>query len=148
VQDLVGVAVDSPTTSLPQVRAGLIKAYAVTAKSRLPAAPDIPTAGEAGLPGMYLSVWFALWAPKGTPQDVIAKLGSAARHALADPSMASRLSDLGQEIVPSDQQTPEALSAIQRRISKNGGQLSRPPASRRIENTLLCCPQCIGVPPS
>jgi tripartite-type tricarboxylate transporter receptor subunit TctC len=63
---------------------------------------------------MYLSVWFALWAPKGTPQDVIAKLGAAARHALADPSMASRLSDLGQEIVPSDQQTPEALSAIQK----------------------------------
>jgi tripartite-type tricarboxylate transporter receptor subunit TctC len=117
-QDLVGgqidIAVDSPTTSLPQVRAGLIKAYAVTAKSRLPAAPDIPTTGEAGLPGMYLSVWFALWAPKGTPQDVIAKLNSAARHALNDPSMGSRLTDLGQEIVPPDQQTPEALSAMQK----------------------------------
>jgi tripartite-type tricarboxylate transporter receptor subunit TctC len=118
VQDLVGgqidIAVDSPTTSLPQVRAGLIKAYAVTAKSRLPAAPDIPTTGEAGLPGMYLSVWFALWAPKGTPQDVIAKLNSAARHALNDPSMGSRLTDLGQEIVPPDQQTSEALSAMQK----------------------------------
>jgi len=117
-QDLVGgqidIAVDSPTTSLPQVRAGLIKAYAVTAKSRLLAAPDIPTAVEAGLPGMYLSVWFALWAPKGTPRDVIAKLNSAARHALNDPSMGSRLTDLGQEIVPADQQTPEALGAMQK----------------------------------
>jgi tripartite-type tricarboxylate transporter receptor subunit TctC len=117
-QDLVAgqidMAIDSPTTSLPQVRAGFVKAYAVTAKSRLPAAPDIPTADEAGLPGMYLTVWFALWAPKGTPTDVIAKLNLAARHALADPSMGSRLADLGQEIFPPDQQTPEALSTLQR----------------------------------
>ena len=117
-QDLVAgqidMAIDSPTTSLPQVRAGFVKAYAVTAKSRLPAAPDIPTADEAGLPGMYLSVWFALWAPKGTPTDVIAKLNSAVRRALADPSMGSRLADLGQEIFPPDQQTPEALAALQK----------------------------------
>jgi tripartite-type tricarboxylate transporter receptor subunit TctC len=117
-QDLVAgqidMAIDSPTTSLPQVRAGLVKAYAVTAMSRLPAAPDIPTANEAGLPGMYLTVWFALWAPKSAPTDVIAKLNLAARHALADPSMGSRLDDLGQEIFPPDQQTPEALSALQR----------------------------------
>jgi tripartite-type tricarboxylate transporter receptor subunit TctC len=117
-QDLVAgqidMAIDSPTTSLPQVRAGFIKAYAVTARSRLPAAPHIPTADEAGLPGMYLTVWFALWAPKGTAADVIAKLNLAARHALADPAMGSRLSDLGQEIFPPDQQTPEALSTLQR----------------------------------
>jgi tripartite-type tricarboxylate transporter receptor subunit TctC len=117
-QDLVAgqidVAIDSPTTSLPQVHAGFIKAYAVTANSRLPAAPDIPTADEAGLPGMYLSVWFALWAPKGTATDVIGKLNLAARRALADPSMGSRLVDLGQEIFPPDQQTPEALGALQK----------------------------------
>jgi tripartite-type tricarboxylate transporter receptor subunit TctC len=118
IQDLVGgqidMGIDSPTTTLPQVRAGSIKAYAFTAKSRISAAPDIPTVDEAGLPGMYLSVWFGLWAPKGTPKDVIAKLNLAARGALADPGMGSRLADLGQEIFPADQQTPEALEALQK----------------------------------
>jgi tripartite-type tricarboxylate transporter receptor subunit TctC len=117
-QDLVAgqidLMLDSPTTSLPQVRAGSIKAYAVTAKSRLAAAPDIPTVDEAGLPGMYLSVWFALWAPKGTPNDVIARLNLAAKAALADPAMGSRLADLAQEVFPPDQQTPEALGALQK----------------------------------
>lgn len=118
VQDLIGgqidMGIDSPTTTLPQVRAGSIKAYAVTARSRLSAAPDIPTVEEAGLPGMYLSVWFGLWAPKGTPKDVIAKLNLAARSALADGRTASRLAELGQEIFPADQQTPEALGEIQK----------------------------------
>jgi tripartite-type tricarboxylate transporter receptor subunit TctC len=117
-QDLVAgqidLMLDSPTTSLPQVRAGSIKAYAVTSKSRLAAAPDIPTVDEAGLPGMYLSVWFALWAPKGTPKDVITRLNLAARSALADPAMVSRLADLAQESFPPDQQTPEALGALQK----------------------------------
>jgi tripartite-type tricarboxylate transporter receptor subunit TctC len=118
VQDLVAgnidLILDSPTTSLPQVRAGSIKAYAVTAKSRLSAAPDIPTVDEAGLPEMYLSVWFALWAPKATPNDVIATLNLAARSALADPAMGARLADLAQESFPPDQQTPEALGALQK----------------------------------
>jgi tripartite-type tricarboxylate transporter receptor subunit TctC len=118
VQDLVAgnidLILDSPTTSLPQVRAGSIKAYAVTAKSRLAAAPDIPTVDEAGLPEMYLSVWFALWAPKATPNDVIATLNLAARSALADPAMGARLADLAQESFPPDQQTPEALGALQK----------------------------------
>jgi tripartite-type tricarboxylate transporter receptor subunit TctC len=117
-QDLVAGQFDmtiiGPTAVLPQVRAGFIKAYAVTAKSRLPAAPEIPTVDEAGLPGMYISVWFGLWAPKGTPTDVIAKLNSAVRRALADPSMGSRLADLAQEIFPPDQQTPEALGTLQK----------------------------------
>jgi tripartite-type tricarboxylate transporter receptor subunit TctC len=118
MQDLVAgqmdMGINTPITSLPQVRAGLIKAYAVTAKSRLSAAPDIPTVDEARLPGMYLSVWFALWARNGTPTNAIAKLNLAVRRALADPSMGSRLADLGHEIFPPDQQTPEALAALQK----------------------------------
>jgi tripartite-type tricarboxylate transporter receptor subunit TctC len=106
----IDLIVDDPTSSLPQVRAGRIKAFAVTAKGRLAAAPDIPTVDEAGLPGFYFSRWHALWAPKGTPKDVIAKLNAALVGALADPAVLSRLADLGQEIFPREQQTPEALA--------------------------------------
>jgi tripartite-type tricarboxylate transporter receptor subunit TctC len=106
----IDLIVDDPTSSLPQVRAGRIKAFAVTAKTRLAAAPDIPTVDEAGLPGFYFSRWHALWAPKGTPKDVIAKLNAALVGALADPAVLSRLADLGQEIFPREQQTPEALA--------------------------------------
>jgi len=102
---------DSPITSLPQVRAKTIKAFAVT--SRLASAPNIPTVDEAGLSGMYIGPWFGLWAPKGTPRDVIARLNSAARVALADPTMHSRLAEYGQEVFPVDQQTPTALGALQ-----------------------------------
>jgi tripartite-type tricarboxylate transporter receptor subunit TctC len=109
----VDVLFDSLTTSLPQLRAKTIKAYAVTAKRRLAAAPDIPTVDEAGLPGMYIAPWFGLWAPKGTPRDVIDRLNSAARAALADPTMQARLADYGQEIFPVDQQNPAALRALQ-----------------------------------
>ena len=115
MQDLVAgqidMAVDDPTNSLPHLRAGAIKAYAVAAKTRLRAAPDIPTVDEAGLPGFYYSRWHALWAPKGTPKDVIARLNAAAADALADESVRARLADLAQEIFPRDQQTPEALGA-------------------------------------
>jgi tripartite-type tricarboxylate transporter receptor subunit TctC len=117
-QDLVAgridIIVDSPITALPQVRAGTIKAYAVTAKSRLTQAPDIPTVDEAGLPGFYGSQWFALWAPKGTPRPVIDKLNAAVETALADPIVRNRLTDLGLEIFPREQQTPEALAAFQK----------------------------------
>jgi tripartite-type tricarboxylate transporter receptor subunit TctC len=118
VQDLmaghVDLSMNGPTTALPQLRAGTIKAYAVTAMSRFASAPDIPSVDEAGLPGMYLSVWFALRAPKGTPKDVIAKLNSAARAAVADPAMRSRLGELEHETFPPDQQTPEALATLQK----------------------------------
>jgi tripartite-type tricarboxylate transporter receptor subunit TctC len=117
-QDLLAGQIDlmfaSAGASVPQVQAGSIKAYAVTARRRLAMAPEIPTVDEAGLPGMYLSVWWALWAPKGTPQDVIARLNSATRGALADPATRSRLADLAQEVFPLDQQTPEALRALQK----------------------------------
>jgi tripartite-type tricarboxylate transporter receptor subunit TctC len=116
MQDLVAGQIDmmfdSPTNSLPHVRDGHIKAYAIMAKDRLAAAPDIPTVDEAGLPGFYFSVWHALWAPKGTPKEIIAKLNAAVVDALADPATRKRLTDLGQEIMPRERQTPEALRAF------------------------------------
>jgi len=118
LQDLVAGQIDlgigDPTTSLQIVRAGLVKAYAVTAKNRLAAAPDIPTVDEAGLPGFYASLWHGLWVPKRTPPTIITKLNSAVVDALADPGVRARLADLGQEIFPRDQQTPEALRAFQK----------------------------------
>jgi tripartite-type tricarboxylate transporter receptor subunit TctC len=118
LQDLVAGQIDlailDPTTSLAQVRAGRVKAYAVMAKTRLASVPEIPTVDEAGLPGFYASMWHGLWVPKGTPKDIIAKLNAAAVAALADPGLRARLADLGQEIFPRDQQTPEALRALQK----------------------------------
>ena len=114
IQDLVAgqvdIVFDQVSSSLPQVRAGKIKAFAVTAKSRLAAAPEIPSVDEAGLPGFYTTFWFGLWAPKGTPGGIIERLNSAAVEALADATVRSRLRDLGSEIPPRDQQTPEALA--------------------------------------
>jgi tripartite-type tricarboxylate transporter receptor subunit TctC len=116
MQDLVAgnidLTLDTPAVSMPQVRTGNIKAYAVTAKSRIAVAPDIPTTDEAGLPGFYFSFWHALWAPKGTPKDIIAKLNGAAVSALADSGWRAKLVDLAQEIFPREQQTPEALFAF------------------------------------
>ena len=104
---------DQVSNSLPYLASGKIRAYAVAARSRLPAAPDIPTVDEAGLPGFYISIWHALWVPKGTSSDVVAKLNAAVVDALADPSVRKRLADLGQDIPPREQQTPEALRAYQ-----------------------------------
>ena len=118
VHDLVAGQIDltmmDPTTSLAQVRAGNVKAFAVAAAARLSSAPEIPTVDEAGLPGFYVSFWHGLWVPKRTPAAVIAKLNAAAVEALADPGLRARLADLGQEIFPRDQQTPEALRALQK----------------------------------
>jgi tripartite-type tricarboxylate transporter receptor subunit TctC len=118
MQDLlagqIDMMFDSPANSLAQVHAGAIKVHAVTATSRLAAAHDIPTANEAGLPEFYFSSWTALWLPKGTPKDAIAKLNAAVVSALADPAVRRRLADLGQEIAPRAQQTPQALGALQR----------------------------------
>jgi tripartite-type tricarboxylate transporter receptor subunit TctC len=118
MQDLVAGQIDmmfdNPATSLPQARAGTIKAYAISAKARLPAAPDLPTADEAGLPGFNVSQWTALWAPKGTPKDIIAKLNGAVVEALADSNVLARLADLGQYVPPREQQTPDALRAYQK----------------------------------
>jgi len=115
MQDLIGGQIDlmfdQAANSLPQVRSGKIKAYAVTANARLSAAPDIPTVDEAGLPGLHIAVWHGIWAPRGTPKDVIAKLNAAIVATLADPAVRQRFTDLGQVIPPREQQTPEALAA-------------------------------------
>jgi tripartite-type tricarboxylate transporter receptor subunit TctC len=118
MQDLVAgqidVFFDSPGNSLAHVRAGRVKAYAVTAKTRIPSAPDIPTVDEAGAPGLYVSTWHGLWVPKATPKDVIARLNAAVVDALADATVHSRFADLALETFPREQQTPEALGAFQK----------------------------------
>ena len=108
----VDMLIDVPASSVPQVQAGTIKAYAVTANKRLAALPDVPTVDEAGLPGFHASVWYAVWAPKGTPKDVIAKLNAAVVDALADETVRQKLGALGMEILPREQQTPEALATL------------------------------------
>jgi tripartite-type tricarboxylate transporter receptor subunit TctC len=91
-----------------------MKAYAVMAKSRWWAAPEVPTMEEAGVPGLYASFWHGIWAPKGTPKDVVAKLNSAVRSALADSDLKQRYADQGQSIPPPEQQSPEALGRLQK----------------------------------
>jgi tripartite-type tricarboxylate transporter receptor subunit TctC len=114
-QDLMGGQIDIsflPPDGLPLVRAGSLKAYAATSNARLTFAPDIPTFAELGFPTVSWSPWYGLFAPKGTPKDIIGKLNAAAVAALADPAVRSRLADLGQEIFPPEQQTPEALGTL------------------------------------
>jgi len=110
----IDILLDTPAVSLPHVKSGGIKSYAVTAKNRIAVAPDIPTAEEAGMPGYYFYFWHAMWAPKGTPKPIVAKLNAAVVAALADPETRQRLLDLAQEIYPREQQTPEALYAFQK----------------------------------
>jgi tripartite-type tricarboxylate transporter receptor subunit TctC len=118
LQDLVAgqidFIVDQASNSLQHVRDGKIRAYAVTASARLPSAPDIPTVAEAGLPSLDISVWYGLWAPKGTPKEIIAKLNAAAVHALSEPTVRQRFAELGLDMPPRDQLTPEALAAYQK----------------------------------
>jgi tripartite-type tricarboxylate transporter receptor subunit TctC len=113
VSEQIDVLLNVPGISMGQIRAGAMKAYAVTAPTRATMAPDIPTTDEAGLPGFYFSFWHAIWVPKDTPKDIIAKLNDALMKALADPATKKRLIDIGQEIFPPEQQTPEALRSFQ-----------------------------------
>ena len=115
MQDLVSgqvdIMFDQAANAIGQVRNGAIKAYAVLTKERWSALPDVPSIDEAGVPSLYVSYWHGLWAPKGTPRDIIDKLNGAVVGALADPNVRRRLADVGQEVWPRDQQTPEALAA-------------------------------------
>jgi tripartite-type tricarboxylate transporter receptor subunit TctC len=110
---LVDLSILQPAVVLPLVRAGKLRAYAVTADARLAAAPEIPNVDEAGVPGLHVSAWSALFAPKGTPQEIIAKLNAAAVDALRDPQLKQRFAEMGQEVPRREQQTAEALAALQ-----------------------------------
>jgi tripartite-type tricarboxylate transporter receptor subunit TctC len=113
LSEQIDLLLNTPAVSVPQMKSGAIKVYALTAKNRIPLAPEVPTTDEAGLPGFYFSFWHAIWAPKGTPKEIVAKLNAALRQTLADPATRKRLIDLAQEIYPPDQQTPEALATFQ-----------------------------------
>jgi tripartite-type tricarboxylate transporter receptor subunit TctC len=118
MQDLVAgnldVGLDTPVVSLPQVRGGTIKAFAVASNKRLATAPEIPTTDEAGLPGFYFTFWHAFWAPKGTSKEIVARLNDAVVKTLEDPVIRQKLIDLSQDIFPREQLTPEALAAFHR----------------------------------
>ena len=102
---------DQTTNTVPQIRAGKIKAYAVTTKTRVAALPDLPTADEAGLPGFEVFVWHGLYAPKGTPMPIIDKLVGALQTALKDETVIKRLSELGAQPVSPERATPDGLRA-------------------------------------
>jgi tripartite-type tricarboxylate transporter receptor subunit TctC len=118
LQDLLAGQIDlemEPASNfLPQVRSGNLKAYAIAGKTRLAVGPDIPTVDEVGLPGFYQSAWVGLWLPRGASKDVVNRLSGAVQAVLAEPNLRTRIAELGQEIFPRDQQTPDALAAFQR----------------------------------
>ena len=116
--DLISGTVDllvvQGAVALPQIRAGKIKALANLSPARSASMSDIPTSDETGVPGLYMSGWFGFFAPKGTPKDIIAKLNAATVEALADPAIQKRFTELGLDVAPRDQQTPEGLAAFQK----------------------------------
>src|SRR5262249_4765404 len=125
----IDLEIEPVSNFLEQVRAGNLKAYAIAGKTRLSAAPDIPTVDEAGLPGFHRSAWVGLWMPKGAPTDVVAKLSAAVQVVMADSNLLARIAAMGQESFPRDQQTPDGLQRSKRPRSSDGGRLSNQPPS-------------------
>jgi tripartite-type tricarboxylate transporter receptor subunit TctC len=105
----IDLSIDQAISALPYIRQGQVRAYAVADSKRLASAPEIPTVDEAGAPGVHVISWFGMWAPKGTPKEVIAKLTAAAMETLADPAVKEKLAALGQDIPAPELQTAEAL---------------------------------------
>jgi tripartite-type tricarboxylate transporter receptor subunit TctC len=118
MQDLLAEQIDfmiEPSSNFKALLgAGSVKPFAVTGRARLSASPNIPTADEAGLPGFFASLWYGLWVPKGTPKDIVAKLHITMTQVLFDPLVRQRFEELGIQISPPDQQSPEALRAFQK----------------------------------
>lgn len=110
----IDIIIDQTSNSINQVRAGTIRAYAVTDSKRVANAPEVPSVDEAGLPGFHMTLWSGLWVPKGTPKAIVAKLNAAAIEAMADPAVQKQLENLGLQMPPKDQLTPEALGAWQK----------------------------------
>ena len=110
----IDMMMDTAATSGGYVRSGLLKAFAMASNKRSPVMPDVPTTDEAGLPGFYFYFWHALWVPKGTPKDVIARLNDALVQARNDPATRKRLAEAGQEFFPDDMNSPAALAKFQK----------------------------------
>jgi tripartite-type tricarboxylate transporter receptor subunit TctC len=110
----IDLIIDQTSNSISQVRAGNIRAYAISADKRIESAPDIPTADEAGLPGFHMTLWSGLWVPKGTPKEIVDKLNAAAVDALNDPAVRKQLENLGLQMPPKDQLSPQALGDWQK----------------------------------
>jgi tripartite-type tricarboxylate transporter receptor subunit TctC len=103
---------DQASHSLSYLRAGTIKVFAVASKTRTVSAPDVPTTDEGGLAGFHSANWYGLWAPKGTPKDIVVRVNRAVVESLADPELVKQLSQQGLDMPPADQRTPEALAAF------------------------------------
>jgi tripartite-type tricarboxylate transporter receptor subunit TctC len=116
LQDIVAGNVDLncdlAANSLSQFKSGNLKVYAVMSKQRWFAAPDVPTTDEAGVPDVHVGTWHGLWMPKGTPEDVVARVNAAARAAMDDPAVKKRIADLGMDLPPADIKTPAAFAAF------------------------------------
>ena len=118
MQDLLGGQIDFMIEPASNFKAllgtGSVKPFAITGKARLPSSPNIPTVDEAGVPGFFASLWYGLWVPKGTPKDITAKLNATMTQVLSDPQVRQRFAELGIQMAPIDQQSPEALRAYQK----------------------------------
>jgi len=110
----IDIIIDQTSNSIAQVRAGTIRAYAVTDDKRVESASDVPSTDEAGLSGFHMTLWSGLWVPKDTPKEIVARLNAAAVDAMNDPAVRKKFEDLGLQMPPKDQLTPEALGAMQK----------------------------------